>query len=212
MPNKNIKPLGNKPLIKYTIDFALNNLKSGDELCISTDDENVIQIAKKSGIQVPFLRPSELASDTASTYDVIMHAINYYKNKNRFFDLLLLLQPTSPFRNQVDFNSLLGAYNNELEMVVSVKKAKENPYFSLYEENELGFLDKSKKGDFQRRQDCPDVFAFNGSMYLIKVKSLMVKKIYEFTKIKKIVMPESRSVDIDTKADWILAEFYLENQ
>jgi CMP-N,N'-diacetyllegionaminic acid synthase len=212
LPNKNIKPLGNKPLIKYTIDFALNNLKSGDELCISTDDENVIQIAKKSGIQVPFLRPSELASDTASTYDVIMHAINYYKNKNRFFDLLLLLQPTSPFRNQVDFNSLLGAYNNELEMVVSVKKAKENPYFSLYEENELGFLDKSKKGDFQRRQDCPDVFAFNGSMYLIKVKSLMVKKIYEFTKIKKIVMPESRSVDIDTKADWILAEFYLENQ
>jgi CMP-N,N'-diacetyllegionaminic acid synthase len=212
LPNKNIKLLGNKPLIQYTIDFALNNLKSGDELCISTDDENVIQIAKNSGIHVPFLRPSELASNTASTYDVIMHAINFFKNKNRLFDLVLLLQPTSPFRTQTDFNNLIEAYNNELEMVVSVKKAKENPYFTLYEENEFGFLDKSKKGNFQRRQDCPDVYAFNGSMYLIKIMPLMEKKIYEFTKIKKIVMPEERSVDIDTMADWILAEFYLENQ
>lgn len=212
LPGKNVKLLGNKPLISYSIDFAVRNLKAEDEICISTDDLNVIKIANNLGIYVPFVRPEELASDTATSYDVIMHALDYYEKHDKIFDCVLLLQPTSPFRNQEDFENLILTYNNDLDMVVSVKSSKENPYFTLFEEDELGLLNKSKKGDFQRRQDCPKVFAYNGSMYLMKVNALKSKKINEFKKIKKMVMPEERSIDIDTMADWILAEFYLDKQ
>lgn len=212
LPGKNVKILGDKPLIAHTIDFALKNIKEEDELCISSNDAEVLDIAKSLRIDVPFVRPEELASDTANSYDVIMHAIKHYEDNNKCFDLVLLLQPTSPFRSQDDFDTLIQSYDDEVEMVVSVKKAKENPYFTLFEENESGFLDKCKKGDFQRRQDCPDVFAFNGSMYLLKVSALKNRTINEFKKIKKIVMPEERSIDIDTMADWILAEFYLNKQ
>lgn len=212
LPGKNTKVLGGKPLIVHSIEFALQNIKDGDELCISTDDQNVIDIAKNKGVHIPFVRPEQLATDNANSYDVIMHALNYYEQNHKTFDLVLLLQPTSPFRNQEDFDNLLSEYNNNVEMVVSVKKSKENPYFTLFEEDEQGFLDKSKKGNFDKRQDCPHVFAFNGSMYLLQVSALKEKKISEFSKIKKVVMPEERSIDIDTMGDWILAEFYLDKQ
>lgn len=212
LPGKNIKFLGDKPLIEYSIDFALNNLKLDDELCISTNDEAVIEIAKSKGISIPFIRPEELANDNASSYDVIIHAINHYEKLNQTFEAVLLLQPTSPFRIQDDFTRLFKEYNFEIDMIVSVKLAKENPYFTLFEENSEGFLNKSKVGNFERRQDCPEVYAFNGSMYLINVKSIKKSRIAEFKNVKKIIMPEARSVDIDTLADWTLAEFYLKNE
>lgn len=212
LPGKNTKYLGEKPLVTYSIEFALNHLQSGDELCISTDDNGVLDIAKNMGVKIPFLRPQELATDTASTYDVLIHAINHYKNIDKNFDALLLLQPTSPFRVTHDLMEMISLYDQELDMVVSVKKAKENPYFTLFEEEENGLLMKSKLQNFERRQDCPDVFAFNGSMYLINIHSLLKMQINEFKKIKKLVMPEERSLDIDTLADWALAEFYLNQQ
>jgi CMP-N,N'-diacetyllegionaminic acid synthase len=212
LPGKNIKILGDKPLIVYSIEFAMKNIKEGDELCISTDDKDAIEIAEKMGVNVPFIRPAVLASDSATSYDVIMHALEYYDKNDKNFDAVLLLQPTSPFRNQQDFENLILNYNDDVEMVVSVKLSKENPYFTLFEENEFGFLNKSKIGNFERRQDCPEVFAYNGSMYLMKINALKNRKINEFKKIKKILMPEKRSIDIDTMADWILAEFYLDKQ
>lgn len=212
LPGKNTKILGGKPLIAHSIAFALHNIKEGDELCISTDDQNVIKIAQDLGVNVPFIRPDELSSDTATSYDVIMHALRYYDGNGENFDAILLLQPTSPFRNQQDFENLISNYADDIEMVVSVKNTKENPYFTLFEEDESGFLNKSKNGNFERRQDCPKVFAYNGSMYLMQINALKNKTISEFTKIKKIVMPEERSIDIDTMADWTLAEFYLDKQ
>jgi CMP-N,N'-diacetyllegionaminic acid synthase len=211
LPGKNTKLLGGRPLIVYSIDFAIKNMKEVDQLCISTDDEDVLSIASDLGVEVPFKRPEELSTDTASSYDVIMHAIKFYEDKGDEFDLVLLLQPTSPFRTQEDFDDLIKNYDVTLDMVVSVKKSKDSPYFNLYEENENGFLDKSKKGSFNRRQDCPDVYAYNGSMYLMTVDMLKEKAMGKFTKIKKIVMPEERSVDIDTMSDWILAEYYFTN-
>ncbi len=212
LPGKNTKILGDKPLISYSIDFALQNLKSGDELCISTDDKYVINIAENKGIKIPFKRPAELSSDTSSMYDVLLHAINHYARLGNKFDIILLLQPTSPFRTRNDLNSMLSLYDDNLDMVVSVKLAKENPYFTLFEENDNGYIVKSKFNNFDRRQDCPEIYSFNGSIYLINIKSLMNCKINEFKKIKKYVMPEERSVDIDSLADWVLAEFYLNNQ
>lgn len=212
LPGKNTKLLGDKPLIEYSIDFALNNVKKGDALCISTNDETVIAIAESKGITIPFIRPEELANDSASSHDVIIHAINQYEKLNQTFDAVLLLQPTSPFRIQDDFTNLIKEYSVDTDMVVSVKLAKENPYFTLFEENSEGFLNKSKIGNYERRQDCPEVYAFNGSMYLINIESIKKARISELKNIKKIIMPEERSVDIDTLADWTLAEFYLKNE
>ena len=143
---------------------------------------------------------------------MIIHAINHYEKLNQNFDAVLLLQPTSPFRIQDDLTQLIKKFSVDTDMVVSVKLAKENPYFTLFEENNEGFLNKSKIGNFERRQDCPEVYAFNGSMYLINTVSIKKSRITEFKNIKKIIMPEERSVDIDTLADWTLAEFYLKNE
>jgi N-acylneuraminate cytidylyltransferase len=211
LPNKNTKILVDKPLIEFSIDFVIQNMTSDDELCISTNDSQVIKIAESKGIKIPFVRPEILSNDTATTYDVIQHALKQYKKINKYFDAILLLQPTSPFRIKEDFNRLFHEYDDDTDMVVSVKQAKENPYFTLFEEDKSGFLKKSKEGHFERRQDCPEVYAFNGSMYLIRVKSLTNNKISEFQKIKKVIMPAERSVDIDTFEDWILAEYFWKN-
>ena len=212
LPGKNTKILGSKTLIEYSIDFALENLTEADELCISTNDPLVLEIALKKGVDIPFIRPDQLSNDTASSYDVIMHALNYYETINKKFDAVLLLQPTSPFRKNEDLQRLVKEFDKDVDMVVSVKIAKENPYFTLFENTSDGFIEKSKSGLFERRQDCPDVYAFNGSMYLINVHALKKSKLGDFKKIKKITMPEERSVDIDTLADWSLAEFYLKNE
>jgi N-acylneuraminate cytidylyltransferase len=212
LPGKNTKLLGEKALVQYSIEFALQNLRVQDELCITTDDEDVVAIAEKMGISIPFRRPEKLATDTASSYDVIQHALKFYENVGILFDAILLLQPTSPFRIQADFNELIESYDDDTDMVVSVKSSKENPYFTLFEENSDGYLKKSKESNFQRRQDCPPVYAYNGSMYLINTKSFKKSSLSDFKKIKKIIMPDERSIDIDTFADWNLAEFYLKNK
>lgn len=211
LPGKNIKKLGNKPLIQYSIDFALQNMNIQDELCISTNDDNIIELANVLGIKVPFKRPEQLASDTAGSYEVIMHALEHYEMINKHFDAVLLLQPTSPFRNQEDIINLFKTYDDKCDMVVSVKCSKESPYYNIFEENKGNFLVRSKKSSFTRRQDCPDVFTFNGSMYLMRVKSLKKKTISNFKKVKKIIMPAERSIDIDTIEDWIIAEYYFNN-
>lgn len=211
LPGKNTKILGSKTLIEYSIDFALESLTEADELCISTNDPLVIEIAKNKGITIPFIRPEQLSNDTASSYDVIMHALNHYETINKKFDAVLLLQPTSPFRKHEDLQRLFKEFDKDVDMVVSVKIAKENPYFTLFENTSDGFIEKSKSGFFERRQDCPEVYAFNGSLYLMSVESLKKSRIIDFKRIKKIIMPEERSIDIDTSFDWSLALYFLPN-
>jgi CMP-N,N'-diacetyllegionaminic acid synthase len=209
LPGKNIKMLGNKPLIQYSIDFALKNMNPKDVLCVSTNDDQILDLLFKSKIEIPFKRPEELSSDTAGSYEVIMHALNHYEMNDAVFDAVLLLQPTSPLRHQEDIANLFETYDEECDMVVSVKKSKESPYYTIFEENQDNFLERSKKSNFTRRQDCPEVFTYNGSMYLMRVASLKKESISDFKKIKKIIMPEERSIDIDTMADWVLTEYYL---
>src|SRR5215469_16971392 len=103
LPGKNTKMLGGKPLVAYTIEFAQKVKTDNDVICVSTNDDTVIEVAKSYGLDVPFKRPEELASDTAGSYDVILHALNHFEAKGQFFDAVLLLQPTSPFRVVEDF-------------------------------------------------------------------------------------------------------------
>lgn len=210
LPGKNTKFLGKFPLISYTLSFAEKIKSDKDVICVSSNDDEALAIAKEfESVEIPFKRPDELSSDTAGSYEVIMHAINHYLEKGRTFENVLLLQVTSPFRELEDYETLKDNYSKEVDMVVSVTISKNSPYFNLFEESNDGYLMKSKESISNRRQDCPDVYAFNGSMYLMNVKSLQKTNIQGFKKIIKSVMPEERSIDIDTMKDWKIAEYFL---
>lgn len=208
---KNIKLLNDIPLILYTIKEA-KKVFLDDHIFVSTDDNEIKKVVEKSGLKIPILRPHDLATDTSGTYEVLLHAIDFYeKIKNYFPDTIVLLQPTSPFRNGKHIEEALKLFTGDCEMVVSVKETKSNPYYLLREENQDGWLVKSKEGNFTRRQDCPKVYELNGAIYIINVNSLREKAPHEFTRVRKYEMDELSSHDIDSELDWKLAEVLLDH-
>jgi len=210
IPGKNIKILGGKPLVVYSIEFALKIKKSADLVCLTTNDPQVIDLAKN---YVPNLiivrRPDSLSTDKIGMTSVINHAIELFEGSGLQFEKILLLQPTSPFRAIEDYEIICSLLSETTDMVVSVKKSKKSPYFSLFEEDESGLLKKCKEGDFECRQDCPDVFEYNGSMYLIKKSSFKLNGLHGMTNIRKMLMPEDRSIDIDDPVDWEIANYFI---
>jgi len=211
IPGKNIKLLAGKPLIYYSIDNA-RHFTSDVNICVSTDDLSIINTVESYGLRVPFVRPEALATDQAGSYEVILHALEYYEGIDMNFDTVVLLQPTSPFRRAENIKDALDAYDNEADMVTSVCKSKSNPYYNLYEEDENGLLMKCKYGNFTRRQDCPVIWQVNGAVYVISVNSLKKYSSFnEFKKIRKCVMEEINSIDLDTLLDWEIAEMLIKN-
>lgn len=209
LPKKNIKILGNKPLIAWSIDSAKQSLLI-NKVIVSSDSDDIIRIAKEYGAEVPFKRPIELASDTATTLDVLKHAIDFYKQQNKQFDYLVLLQPTSPFRKNGEIDEMIKkSIASNADMVVSVKETSANPYYVLFEENDNGYLKKSKSANFTRRQDCPTVYEYNGSVYVVKIDSLLKQNSLAFNKTIKYVMDDIHSVDIDNQFDFDFAEFIM---
>jgi N-acylneuraminate cytidylyltransferase len=209
LPRKNVLPLAGRPMIYYTLDAAKEAAETGDEICVSTDDLEIIGAVQNYGLEVPFVRPAELASDTASSQQVIEHAIQWYAQCGQEFDVIVLLQVTSPLRNGKHVKEALELWSPDLEMVVSVKETDSNPYYVLFEENEKGFLLRSKEGHFTRRQDCPVVYEFNGAIYIISLSAFIEKGFGGFTKIKKYVMDKRSSVDIDDAIDFQLVEILI---
>lgn len=205
VPRKNIKLLGGKPLIQYTIEAA-RGVFEDSLICVSTDDIEIKEVVESAGLQVPFLRPDHLASDTAGTYEVLLHAISFFESQGYSPDTLVLLQPTSPFRTATHIKEALRLHNFECEMLVSVKETKSNPYYVLREENEDGWLVKSKEGNFTRRQDCPKVYELNGAIFIMNVSALKSQAPHMFTKVRKYEMDEMSSHDIDSELDWRVAE------
>jgi CMP-N,N'-diacetyllegionaminic acid synthase len=209
IPNKNIRLLGGKPLIHFSIEAA-RDFFSDENICVSTDSEEIKRVCEQTELKVPFLRPADLATDTAGTYEVLLDAVNFYKNVGKEFKKILLMQPTSPFRKVKHFKDIFNLYDAQTDMVVSVGESHHNPYFSLFEENKDGYLVKSKKASFERRQDCPSVFYYNGSMYLINNEILQQKPLAQFTRVRKYVMEEKYCLDIDTPLDWLICESLFE--
>ena len=209
LPMKNIKKLNGKPLIEYTINQAKKVFKN-ENICVSTDSKEVIAISENLNLKVPFLRPKKYAQDNSSSQEVIMHSLEWYNKKGFSPDAIVLLQPTSPFRNIQHIKNIMDNYHSNLDMIVSVNETHANPYFSLFEENDKGFLHRIKESTFSRYQDCPKVWELNGSIYVINVNSLKNDKIENFKKIKKFVIDDPiLSIDIDTLIDWEFAEFVI---
>ncbi|MCB9015602.1 MAG: acylneuraminate cytidylyltransferase family protein [Lentimicrobiaceae bacterium] len=205
IPEKNIRLFAGKPLILHTLELA-RQFADDKDICISTDDQKIADTVAQAGYKIPFLRPASLASDTSGMHEVMLHALDFYAQRGQHFDNLVLLQPTSPFRQTSHLKEALNIWSEETDMIVSVKMTEANPYYVLFEENEAGFLRKSKEALFERRQDCPNVWQLNGAIYIIQTKSLRNSKMADFKKIKKFEMDALHSLDLDTELDWLIAE------
>lgn len=210
VPGKNIKELNMKRLISYSID-QVRAVTSDENICVSTDDDEIIDVVQNEyDLKVPFKRPDSLANDNSGMYGVLEHAVNYYEELGRTYDFLVLLQPTSPFRKVQHIREAIARYSNDIDLVLSVFITPSNPYYLLFEEDDNGYLQKSKKGVFERRQDLPEVYEINGAIYVININTLKnspIKSLSEFPKIVKYVMPAECSIDIDTPLDWAIAEY-----
>lgn len=209
IPHKNRKLLAGKPLIRYAIDAAREAGAADTDICISTDDDEIIRIARACGLDVPFKRPAELAQDGSGTYEVILHALDYYASIGRRYDRVVLLQPTSPFRTGRHIREAMQLYTPECDMVVSVTAARSNPYYVMFREDGDGYLQHLLPDRFTRRQDCPKVWEYNGAVYVINTGSLRRMPLADFTRNRKYVMPAQDSIDLDTPEDWEYAEYKL---
>ena len=209
IPHKNIKPLNDKPLIHYTIDVA-RGIAKDEDICVSTDDADIINCVENYGLKVPFVRPAELATDTAGTYEVLLHALDFYEKQGRHYDVMLLLQNTSPFRTAQHVKEAMGLYRPDIDMVVSVNQTKTNPYYNCFEDDEAGFLKKTlDSSTFTRRQDAPVTYEYNGAIYIINAEQLKKMHLGKFTRRVKYVMDSLHSVDLDDMMDWKYAEFLI---
>ena len=209
IPHKNIKLINGKPLICYSIDVA-RQFTTDDNICVTTDDDEIIKVVEEYGLKVPFKRPDYLATDTCGSNEVIQHAYRFFAEKGIQYDAILLLQPTSPFRKVEFLKEAVALYDDSIDMVTSVKLSSCNPYYDGFEEDADGLLKISKgDGTIERRQDAPSVWQQNGSIYVINPKSLMEKGMAHFTKIRKYAMSELYSVDIDNSFDWKVAELVI---
>lgn len=212
IPGKNIKPLAGKPLIEYSIDVA-RALANDEDICVTTDDNAIIETVERTGLKVPFVRPAELSTDQSGTYEVLLHALDFYESKGVHYDTIVLLQPTSPFRIVDDVKACLELYSDDIDMVVSVKQAATNPYYNAFEIDDNGFLHISKgEGNYTRRQDAPKVWEYNGAVYVINVESLRKMPLGKFTRRRTYEMSAERSIDLDTPTDWLIAETIITKQ
>ena len=207
VPGKNIRRLDGVPLIAHSIRTALEVAGSPKDVVVTTDSEEIAGIAREAGASVPFLRPAELATDTASSRDVMLHAVEVLGTDAG--EPLVLLQPTSPFRNADDIRKALALYAGEKpDMVVSVRPAATNPYYNAYETGADGSLHISKgDGTVTRRQDAPQVWEFDGSIYVINPGSL--ERYPSLARMPRILPVENTSpvnIDIDTELDFLIAE------
>ena len=172
IPHKNIRPLCGLPLIGYSINVA-REFADDRDICLSTDDPEIAETARKMGLDVRCMRPDSLATDKSGSYEVMLHALDFYHNRGVDYDRLVLLQPTSPMRTADDVRRALELSTPAIAMVVTVKEAESNPYYNCFEEGDDGFLQISKgDGTFTRRQDAPKAWEYNGAVYVINTTSL----------------------------------------
>jgi CMP-N,N'-diacetyllegionaminic acid synthase len=210
LPGKNMRLLGGKPLIVWSIDVAKGIAEICD-LLVSTDDSKIAEIAKNSGALVPWLRPTNLATDKASSEAVALHALDWYEKEKGKVDGLLLLQPTSPFRSRETVDRGIALFQErDCWPVVSVSPANSHPMSCVKVEGTV--MQKFVKGEGLklRSQDLPPAYVENGAFYLIAPEDLRAQRLFFRDDMMPLVIaaPEE-SIDIDTEWDWMIAEAAL---
>lgn len=211
LPFKNILPLSGKPLIAWTIEAAQQS-KYIDQVIVNTDDDSIIEVAKKYNAEVPYKRPTELGGDNTTTNDVLIHAVNKL-DMDLAKVIVVVLQPTSPLRKSENIDQALELIEeNMAEGVVSLCECSHSPIWSntLPENKSLGlFIQDKYKG--VRSQDLPKYYRLNGAIYIYTAESLVSNGgIFYSDKVFAYTMTEKESVDIDTQDDFDYAELLLQ--
>ncbi|MBD5177271.1 MAG: acylneuraminate cytidylyltransferase family protein [Bacteroidales bacterium] len=214
IPGKNIKLLGGKPLIAYTIEVARQACAiTGGYILLSTDSDRIAEVGRRCGLTVDYMRPAHLGQDNTGSREVMLDAMQWASAQGIPYDCVVLLQPTSPFRIVDDILGALALYFPNLDMVTSVTEAKANPYYTLFELDSQGYI-RICKGDglYRRRQDVPSVMEQNGAVYIINPQSLKQMELGRFPKRVPYMMPQERSLDLDTPLNWATAEVLINSQ
>jgi len=212
IPNKNRKELAGKPLMQYTIEAALKS-KLLDDVIFSSEDETLIELAKTMGVHVPFIRPSELATDTIGTIDVVEHSLKELSKTDKNYDAVCLLQVTNPFRTSVFIDeAILKFINSKKDSLISVLKVPHqyNPHWT-FEVRENGNLKiaTGEKQIIKRRQELPTAYYRDGSIYIVKTSVVLNQRSLYGDTIAFIEANPETHVNIDTMEDWNRAEDFI---
>lgn len=212
IPKKNIKPLLGKPLIVYTIESALRS-KYLDRIIVSTDDKEISQISKNAGAEV-VERPEKLAEDKTPAYMAIKHAVDYLQKAEKYeSDIVIMLQPTSPLRGKEDIDRAIELFlKNKCESVISACQSEHSAYWSFKIKNK--YLEPILGGKYLKlmRQDLPNVCTPNGAIFISTIENILKYKGFYCKKILPYIMPQDRSVDIDSEIEFNLAESLIKNE
>jgi N-acylneuraminate cytidylyltransferase/CMP-N,N'-diacetyllegionaminic acid synthase len=208
-PRKNIRLLGAKPLIQWTIEAALNS-KMIDRVILSTDDEEIAEICKPLGIEIPFLRPKYLAEDDSLAIDNYIYTMDRLTNEfSNIKDEFIVLLPTSPFRDHQDIDSAIEMfYNTEADSLISCCELEHPIEWTLSLNKNSKILDINSK-NLKNRQDYVQRYKPNGAMYVLKTSNLKKHKTYYSERSYAYVMEAEKSIDIDTSLDFYFAEFLI---
>lgn len=210
LKDKNIRSLKGRPLLAWTIDAAV---RSGefDEIMVSTDSEAYAETARQYGADVPFLRSPATATDTASSWDMVAEVLENCRKRGNTFDTFCLLQPTSPLRSAEDIRNAYALYREKADFaVVSVCEAEHSPLWcgQLPENGEFtGFI---REDAMKQRQAGGKYYRLNGAIYIVDTRKFETDRFLYKAGSFAYIMPQERSVDIDTETDFRLAELLME--
>lgn len=209
VPRKNIREVAGKPLIAWSIEEAKKSTYI-DRLVLSSDDKEIIEVAKSWGCEVPFVRPAELAQDDTPGIDPVLHALNELPG----YDIVVLLQTTSPLRSAADIDGCIAhCVANRANACVSVTAAEQSPYWMVTLDTQGAMQPLLPRDDvYTRRQDLPPVYILNGAVYVANCAWLRGHKTFLTDETLGYVMPQERSLDIDTERDLQVSDMALQKK
>ena len=206
IPGKNITPLGGKPLIAHSIEQALSHPDIG-RVVVSTDDTAIAAVARDYGAEVPFLRPAELASDTASEWLAWQHAVTFCLETGYEFSTFISLPTTAPLRNHQDISACLDRYRiGDVDLVLTGTPAARSPYFNMVKTNGEGLVELAVPGAYRRRQDAPTLFDLTTVAYVSSPQFILTADSLWAGRVALVTVPRERAIDIDEPLDLYLAE------
>ena len=215
MPNKNIQTFNGKPLISWAVELALE-VKQINKVFVSTDSEEIAEIARMAGASIPFIRPSELATDTSPEWHSWQHFIKFLADKDgKLPEVFLSLPATSPLRSTIDVENCLNEFKKgRADFVVGITPSERNPYFNMVKKGEDNQVDLViQQGDkYSRRQDTPEVFDLTTVCYVGKPVTILTKNSIFEGKVAGVEIPRERAIDIDTELDFQIAELLFKSK
>ena len=208
LPGKNIMLLDGKPLIAYSIELA-KSIKEIDKVYVSTEDEDIARIGEEFGAEV-IVRPTELAQDESPEWLAWQHAINYLKKRGDSFDCFVSLPATAPLRNKEDVLACLNIFDDSVDIVITVNETNKSPYFNMVlEKDNYTYLLKNSTNRYARRQDVPKTYEIATVAYITGPEFIINNNNIFDGRVKSILIPRERAVDIDDSVDFKLAEILV---